>query len=205
MVVLSFFLCYNAATGTAEKQATRSGICFSVPVATSKPSAKQKKERGSAGLRVCTRRGQRRRANLLRSRRRSAEARVCEYAPEGGRGEEQTFCEAEEGARKRGFASMHPKGGRGEEQSYCEAEEGARKRRFASMHPKGAEEKSKATAKQKKERGKRRFASMHPKGAEEKSKATAKQKKERGSAGDGRGDFTWRKKKDSVFIKREKR
>ena len=63
---------------------------------------------------------------------------------------------------------------------------------------------SKPSAKQEGAR-KRGFASMHPKGAEEKSKATAKQKKERGSAGDGRGDFTWRKKKDSVFIKREKR
>ena len=44
--------------------------------------------------------GAERRAKLLRSRRRSAEARVCEYAPEGGRGGEQSFCEAEEGARR---------------------------------------------------------------------------------------------------------
>ena len=101
MVVLSFFLCYNV------------------------QQAQQKnKRREAAFVFLCLLQ----RANLLRSRRRSAEARVCEYAPEGGRGEEQSFCEAEEGARKRRFASMHPKGGRGEEQSYCEAEEGARKR-----------------------------------------------------------------------------
>ncbi len=97
MVVLSFFLCYNV------------------------QQAQQKnKRREAAFVFLCLLQ----RANLLRSRRRSAEARVCEYAPEGGR---------------------------------------------------------------------------------EKSKPSAKQKKERGSAGDGRGDFTWRKKKDSVFIKREKR
>ena len=116
MVVLSFFLCYNV------------------------QQAQQKnKRREAAFVFLCLLQ----RANLLRSRRRSAEARVCEYAPEGGRGEEQSICEAEERARKRGFASMHPKG--------------------------------------------------------------AEQKKERGSAWDGLGDFTWRKKKDSVFIKREKR
>ena len=83
MVVLSFFLCYNV------------------------QQAQQKnKRREAAFVFLCLLQ----RANLLRSRRRSAEARVCEYAPEGGRGEEQTFCEAEERARKRRFASMHPKG-----------------------------------------------------------------------------------------------
>ena len=124
MVVLSFFLCYNV------------------------QQAQQKnKRREAAFVFLCLLQ----RANLLRSRRRSAEARVCEYAPEG------------------------------------------------------AEEKSKATAKQKKERGSAGLRVCTRKGAEEKSKPSAKQKKERESAGDGRGDFTWRKKKDSVFIKREKR
>ena len=75
MVVLSFFLCYNV------------------------QQAQQKnKRREAAFVFLCLLQ----RANLLRSRRRSAEARVCEYAPEGGRGEEQSYCEAEEGARKRG-------------------------------------------------------------------------------------------------------
>ena len=74
MVVLSFFLCYNV------------------------QQAQQKnKRREAAFVFLCLLQ----RANLLRSRRRSAEARVCEYAPEGCRGEEQSYCEAEEGARKR--------------------------------------------------------------------------------------------------------
>ncbi len=57
MVVLSFFLCYNV------------------------QQAQQKnKRREAAFVFLCLLQ----RANLLRSRRRSAEARVCEYAPERG-------------------------------------------------------------------------------------------------------------------------
>ena len=101
MVVLSFFLCYNVQQAQqknkrreaafvflcllqranllrSRRRSAEARVCEYAPEGAeekSKATAKQKKERGSAGLRVCTRRGQRRRANLLRSRRRSAEAR----------------------------------------------------------------------------------------------------------------------------------
>ena len=115
MVVLSFFLCYNV------------------------QQAQQKnKRREAAFVFLCLLQ----RAKLLRSRRKSAEARVCEYAPEGGR--EKSKASAKQ-KKERGSASLRvcTRRGQREEQSFCEAEERARKREFASMHPKGAERRAK--------------------------------------------------------------
>ena len=73
MVVLSFFLCYNVQQAQQKNKRREAAFVFLCLLQRAN-LLRSRKERGSAGLRVCTRRGQRRRAKLLRSRRRSAEA-----------------------------------------------------------------------------------------------------------------------------------